>query len=1728
MASTFNEFGQDTRDEASALGKETLGSITGLYTGTVDDIKEATDVRALKEDAYAAGVATTNLGNSATSLVSSIGSSGDAYAELGATAGLVAQDILVQKLEELRSQLFELRTIKLKSLLSSTGAFVTMATTPTEFIESITANTAKTIGSIPKALKKAATELAVEVGSDPRVLKSLASLKEIQQLSKTLDAIYRMYSAVKKIADKFEPFFPILEITVTAAMIWCTGGGAAAKVSSESAQLAMQELKKIIPLIAKPMKDYIYNKEIKVPAMLIGMMDTYSSQEASDRFAALKQEAEEYLLADDARYTEINNDLKFPGVYNRLTSTVITRSSLAQAFVEKYLGGSPLASTLVRTVLASSSWAERRSRGDLSTYSSYTTRKALTTCIQDFELRDKDIRRISTRIVDNRDTTAAFYTDRQMHKLVIAELANDGCIVDLKKEAYDELGTFNLPEGDRLAFKLVNDRIIGLHKLLKGICGEHRANIQETIPVIDFYQRTYSGVLNRYTDEVDFDSVEPVSGYTRDAIDAPSAYESILNEEPSLINMAIDCYPVAEYFYNTKARIADEKNLVVEYTGNLEPTAPGLLNGLFSTKVVLEEATEAEMPAGYEKFNAVVQQLNRVTNDNKPTRWVWADERDEVPGRSSLIDLGTLYFPYHIRARGTIVPRPLETATVIPGSDPPEIYPGRATEYYAEAKAFVEALVTSFTIPAAEWATLGNRRVTGVTTKAMGSGLDFSRQIAYRKSSGALWWKKKETRYKTVTTHVDLVDYPVKLKNLDTIDASYWTGLNVDIGGQRWLQINADDETRVLTSISANAGYGYKNGRSTITSYNGNITVTPVSVAGYTTTGSYGTPVAEPALDFLAMEPNRHIAVALNPDNPYVFLTGGAVPKPARIRNIRIITPLAMFGALGDTSKDMVIFSPSSEGVDGAIWLASRNDLGFNTATGRVLASFTKQGRSMALEVTEVHHIDPETERIRVKYNDTWYEYYPGMTHGYTNYVPRVEIVGGACWLYKLEAIQTVDAQIRKCWTPIRSHADFFNWPADTVIASLLNYSYIQKAQAKITILEDAVVAVNIPELSEAKPDYSYFSKLGTSYEPFNSMFTETAYCNYVAGAVADHVIMTDAVSSNVTVGDFSAVLDSWIHPLAKNALYGYMPQINGLSRVPQMINRFEILAKSIWTLMHNKITPEICADIDSKLGNGATPWLAIGTAETDDISDEALGNLVQVIKTELLGTASQGTYPVRFLEGDERATGRADSLYYQRYMFLNARMHRTEGALAKSAYLLYNWQIVKNARTFQDAQTENYTDFLDALAVPQVDTLMYSPPKTEGEEGRFYLRELLDDIKAQISDKCMLVCAPCPVKDSCPFYDEDTVLYMYVPPATTLDLYIKDNELDLLVYEQDEAGNDYLNVSSSTGTRLSATQMKERHKVYTEIIHDEDEELNLDFVREEVANRVNGFKIQEGLYVDGLDWLHGGRYGTIVLATEGGEVVSDLKQHKYLYDALFIRDQETNIIYGETAAAYPVSFDTKEGGATVTYSGAVRLKKPIDITLSRDAYGNPIPLSQASGASELWLVSDDEVDEEGNPMVPMIYMNTLNNLHYDFEFMESGETIDTDTDKRYPGAGDIAQWVINDYKWMDPTEDKYWMPSVTKVVRASKKDGGTAVINLPGRPRVFDVVDPLIDEEPPVEDILRGKPYVRNYINFVRKVRFQLSDIRWTKDDNRSEIETKKKQLASMKTNLRLVLVKK
>ena len=228
-----------------------------------------------------------------------------------------------------------------------------------------------------------------------------------------------------------------------------------------------------------------------------------------------------------------------------------------------------------------------------------------------------------------------------------------------------------------------------------------------------------------------------------------------------------------------------------------------------------------------------------------------------------------------------------------------------------------------------------------------------------------------------------------------------------------------------MAEVTPNAGYGYA--QSTVTTYNGTFVIRPVAVYGATTTGSYGTPAAEPVIDKLANDPLRHVAVAMNPDDYYQYINNTSTG--ARIRNIRIITPLAMFQRIADTTANVAMYSPSSQGIPEVLWIASRYDLGFNLSTNRTLLTLGNSKKAIALQVTGVYHIDPETDHIRVKHKGHWYQYYPGMPHSYGSYMPRVEVVGGACYLYKVEAIQVADPNLRQYWRPLRSDQDFFNWP---------------------------------------------------------------------------------------------------------------------------------------------------------------------------------------------------------------------------------------------------------------------------------------------------------------------------------------------------------------------------------------------------------------------------------------------------------------------------------------------------------------------------------------------------------------------------------------------------------------------------------------------------------------------------------------------------------------------------
>jgi len=1639
--------------QAISTSNDEIAASWDLKSKAQDDLNAFQAGLDPRDDAAAANVASTQLTEDIGNLGGSFNDAAG-YEALGSSVGLAAQAAAIAKLEALRSSLLKKRTVKIKSLLDATGSFA--AQTPKEIGSNVSRELSSSLKSMPKQLARIAEEMAVDIASDPEVMSSFANLKVVQQSAKVLDSTTKLYYAVEKISNRFEPFFPIVEILINAALIWTTGGAGAAGFTSQSAQKAGQELKKIIPLVMNPLKNYIYNQEVQVYEFMMGGLERLTTQEASDRFANLRRESEELLAADDARYAEVTGGLSWQSNYANTTAKIRSglNSARSGAFINSVLGKSPLANALAAAIAYSVRTNAARERGEA--YIAGLTPRSIP--IVEFDLSMKEIVKISAEMVDSMDTTSAFYANRQMQKLVLDFLAKDGCDIDVSKESYDERSTELFPSGARGSFEKINDTIIVLHTLLAAITGEQRTNIRETIPVVDFYRRENTSVLNRYTDGEEgagsFSHFEKVTILPSEGGTAPDGYQMIINEDASLLNMAASGYPVAEFFYNTKARLSAESNIQVDYDevayGVTAPTAdgPGLMNGLLSRK------TEAVFSPSY-----------------VPEFWTWIDERGIAPPNT--IAVGTRYNSNHIWRRGTIIERPFATAT--PG------YAGKASEYYEEVFAFINALQADNTVSYARWRE-GQTRLDSVTYKAMWS--PNSQPYSYVRHHRGFWgWFHKwrygwgEVIYNRRT--VFKVDYPSKVKNLTTINPSQWTSMqqtyDFGTGLKSWFVLNAGSANSAVDVGNWVRYFRYS--RRPEPNPPANLATGSTYFLGRLTTTSW--------------------------DNFWLLLN-----PITRITGLELLTPYDLVkNTIDDNSNpDTILYSAVEYGIPDKIYLISKKDLAINT-TDKKLVLFNDDKKAMAMKCIQATHVNPVLTNIAIIHQ--------GVTHLYeaASVMPDAERPtiknGTPCWVYELDSVSEYSDFFRPLRVPQtfmakpNPHRKFW-WKPPPVTSNIRQ-------------LKGMTITSGLPPQADLEnTNYrDFYSTQGVSMAMLDTLFSDAAATTYVRGKLAPLNFIQ--ASSSIAMDRFETLVAPWNNPVVFGAidkiiasrpdlplykLRAMRDRFNEISNIIRMLNNGAVVKRDVWY------------KADSLLGNSATPWLAIGDDPSDDISDEGFQNVVEYIKELLLGKSWEGAAPVKFLAGDDAAQGRQNSLYYQRYMFLNSRMNRQNGPFAQAAMMQFNWQHLIASGMFKSAQANNYRNLVDALPVAQMDALVYSPPNNIAMRGNFYSQALIDEIMSSISDKCMLVCGPCPVKNECPFYDENTAVALYVPPATTLDIWFKDNKLDLLAYDYAD-GQPMLDLSDNRG-RLSAEQMQARHKAFSEIIHDADKEINLDEVRGELSMRVPGYKIAEDIYADGLDWAMGGRYGSLNLATNAdGSISSDVNAHSYLYDAMFIRDEETYFDYERTSTKYKVALDYREPdtGIIRNMRGQVALMTPTELTM----------LGKAGLASDVYLISDDARDTDGNPFVPVIYLNMLGLLAYGFD--KPDDAIEVNTDARWPGSADIAQWCVNQYKWMDPTPDQYWMTEVQKVVRnATKSD---AIITLPGRPRVFDVVDPILTEEPPIEDILRGKPFVRSYVNFVRRMRVEFSSIRWDKSGDPVKIDKAKYRLASMKTNLRLVVVK-
>jgi len=1624
--------------------------------------------------------------------------------------------------KQARERLLATKRVKIKELLRISVS--SSSYTWKEFASMLGGRATELWNSIPEVASQLARELGEDVMNDPEVQDTFFALNEVRAAGEVVMSIISLYTSVQNVMDKFEPFIPYINIARDAALVFWSGGASLATVISESAQKAVKELQKAIPLLIKPLKDYILNAEVEVYTILLGELQRMAAAAPKpvSEWDALLAKSKELHVISDAYYTEVTKELWAPG--SDMYRYQATQRAMRQ-FKSTVLG-SEFIDRLVRETRQGKEltyWTDNKDALLNAVVVPAATATSPAAALVPFSTTD--VLAISKRLYDALNTEGMYYANRELHSAIVAEFQKDGVVVDPVKRTYDEEATYNGGTGDRLMFKKVNDKIISYHKILQALTGETRADINETIPVIDFFRKDYTGLLYKYTCDVDkptsldFQTIRRVideipTDSTAPTTAAMSNPDGNPLSQRSLINLALSSYDVALPFYGTTSSLSVDSNLLVEWGNVDEPRASGLLNGLFTS--VGDYSTEGDV--------------------TRVSRWRWYDDAaDDHTARAAAIGLtlpkGVRYNDAHIVGRGTVVPYPLVT------TDPD--FGGKAEEIFQElSNICMDQIGLPYATPdLATWKTRGGV-LDMVTIYDHWKITENKHYETYEEWVDAGWWwpfgwvKKKRTAIREVTTRSSRALYPYKVKYFSEAEgrlgAALWN-TNVDPGVKLHLD-SRNGSTRVEYSSITRSEKACLNELRYETS--------PTTLFHVIIDRRLSSNQVRQVSVITPLEALRNDDMCLNGKDPDTALL---VPDSFRqaLENLGTSTdrhylPATMYLV---SNYDMGFSATPSDPNNLCTFVGNDSILGWNRHKDAILFCKVAAIEVAAIVQPVVEVTTPEgvfTTNLQSVYSP----------HSVNNYIYTLSCL----------SLQYADANIDVY--PLRSGDSFLlgnsvSMPGDVYgpVAPPKAYE-LEDIRSFGKLIGGAIVA-GLPPAGAIVPPFPspWYAYQRINRAPHISLAAiDTYFANQakigrdaLQAAIRDIPIITKTVNGAerpLTLSKIADVMQPWLDLKPELATL----ENNGLittatrNRFNAIIDKFEKLHTTFTGMFAqgSDLTLDQCRVLDRLLGNAAqaagTPWLSVGPASTDMISEEELEDLANQLRLALEGSSDEYPFPVRCLPGDKFAVGRTDSLYYQRYLFLNNRMHKTQGHLAKAANLLKNWQIIRDALTQDNEALGAYGSFMEIAPAIPTDDLVYIEPDDERtrlilqdgkyqasigsalEAGKFYSRTVLNHVRDNINAQCLLVCRPCPVKDTCPFYDEEALVLSLVPEQTMLDLWLKDNELDLLAYEPD-GGLDLFDVDNQ---RMDASVIKNRHKQYVEIIHDATTDQSLQVVRDELT-AIQGFSPTTGQYVEDFGWLQGGRYGSVTQYPG-----KPANEHSYLFDAVFIDDTESEFIYNETQTRYPVTVDVQEGialaSATKRYTGTVRIKVPVGLRLLQGAGEN----------SEVYLVSDDANQNlEGNKG-SVVYLNTVKNLRYVFDLREDdpAEEILSADDPWGPRAKDIAQWSVNYYKKYSSSPDQWWMNKITKVVNVEGVKN--PIVTIEGRRRVATVVDTLISEEMTVRDVLRGRPAANVHHNFLRKVSFDMSSFLWSKGGTEADVERAKKILATMKSNLRLVVVKK
>lgn len=1639
-----------TESDGVTSGIEAIGDSLNNFRGSVSE-----SIKVLKN-----GVDISSIGQAATAVVDRAFQ--EAYASLTAT-----------------------RKVKIKTLMGAAGGAFSQS--PTDIIDNLAKSLNEFIGDF---IVKAGDTLI----NDPAMKEAVQSLEEVQAIAQVVRDFLGIYDSVVSLGNKLEPAYPYIEIIVSAASIWWTGGASAAAFSSQAAQAAMQELKKLIPLILYPLKESILDMEIEVPYLLLGGLERLQTIESQQNWEQIVNNLEKQLTVDYDYYTQVTGDLKWAKNWEGATS--LLENNILYPYIRQYVNEIPTGNALLyRQENGIDYWEEIESFAEDGADIPRILR-----------FNDNEIISISKELLEAQDTTSSYYLDRQMHKLVLEQFKLDGAVLDIENKTYDERKTRTNPEGDRKAFKEINDRITLLHGVLEALTGECRANITEEIPVIDFYRKKQTGLDVVYSSE-DFITIKKITDKSPLNTEAPTAKYLLDSDNKYFINFALSEYEAKAHFYNSLGRIPSVPSIQVDYASdedNYILKASGLLNGLFTSPdtIVNQEVTswkwDEGTPEGYNSYQELALTYG-----------------SEIPR-------GVRYNPAHLIGGASYGSRHIIGAPLYYEG----VYGGLAEYYYHSIlDAVNDQLIAGRQIEYSDWKSLGGalEEVSSIIDKS-------SLETVLDKETYKNWFLgKKKSRTVSKDNYISKGYYGYKLdyliQNEDNLNLDFWKKIS---NNTLTLNINENPEAIAVTSKH----------------------VTRVSRRGFLS-WLFTTKSIFVETEWLT-HPTRVFKATLKSGddvyhNPFIEKIECIMPQEV-IRKKGYHNSIEY--TLGDyNEKQARLLIPGDDyKLPNKMYLFSTSDLGFVKATvsgtkePKSLCTFYNNDKMLIMEVNSIDYIQSpkEVDNFTVTYENVTITYNKAFEDSQPNPMPapQLEVVGNSCYVYTLRPLKIDfegDDYLEESLDlyPIKYPKDFFEISSEGVVKNFEN---------TVASLENMKIAVGLPELNGVDDLYKNYKQEGSTYDVHSTNF---GVMDFIAGKEDNSylnlkpaikqiiknipVITTDPLEAlegddtyevkDITLGDLHRLMNPLINASSYfeelSIIYKDLNLEKFIARIKS--NNFYFVCNNLKDIFENYDDSsvnllEMCKQLDVLLGDVNNPWIKIGDEIDDDVSERTLDELVDWIRTMLEG---RGGVPVKYLNFEDELKGDPSSLYYQRYLFLNNRLHWNTGHLAQASQRLSNWKQATQATSGGYNKLEAYSEYMNVEDIVQVETLEYFSPKYDQDNnllsaGGFYNKAVIDNVASKIDNKCALMCIECPVASTCPFFDHAENIKQYIPEEDSYEIWLKDNKLDLLVFEIDEnTGKEYLDLIDENGNSFDVEAYKNRQKTYTEIVKDASKDYPLDYVRNSIGNQVENYNPS----VESLGWLQGGRYGTLKQKPTG---------ISYFYDAIFVRDEYSSFEYSPSEQYYPVKVDhrnsLRDWDNFSTYKGKVRIQIPNTLTLFKNS----------SEEDELYIVSDDTTDSSGRYINPVIYVGQLKNIRFAFDLREDeSEDGVTSSVSSEINPGDVAQQHVNTINWLSKEYDQWWM---SKIEKKSTTGGSEGTITVEGRKRTTDIVDPLVTSAPNTSDVLLGKPFVNTYVNFLRKMRIDLACFRWIKGDDHTqeEIEKKKQTLALMKTNVRLVLIKR